>query len=203
MKRKDLIIKRIFDLSLSIVLLLLFGWLILIFMFMAWLDTKQLGIFKQQRVGKNGRLFEIYKLRSMKMMPDNRLNVTRLGHFWRRTKLDELPQLLNVLLGDMSLVGPRPDITGFADILEGDDRIILSVKPGITGPASLYFKNEEHLLAQQTDPEFYNRTVIWPKKVELNKTYIAEYSFYKDIIIILKTICTSFGTSLRAWRSNL
>ncbi|GAA3566148.1 sugar transferase [Snuella lapsa] len=170
---------------------------------MAWLDTKQLGIFKQQRVGKNGRLFEIYKLRSMKMMPDNRLNVTRLGHFWRRTKLDELPQLLNVLLGDMSLVGPRPDITGFADILEGDDRIILSVKPGITGPASLYFKNEEHLLAQQTDPEFYNRTVIWPKKVELNKTYIAEYSFYKDIIIILKTICTSFGTSLRAWRSNL
>ncbi|WP_262894892.1 sugar transferase [Snuella sedimenti] len=203
MKRKDLIIKRIFDLSLSIVLLLLFGWLILIFVFMAWLDTKQLGIFKQQRVGKNGRLFEIYKLRSMKMMPDNRLNVTRLGHFWRRTKLDELPQLLNVLLGDMSLVGPRPDIAGFVDMLEGDDRIILSVKPGITGPASLYFKNEEHLLAQQTDPEFYNRTVIWPKKVELNKTYIAEYSFYKDIIIILKTICTSFGTSLRAWRSNL
>ncbi|MBJ6368147.1 sugar transferase [Snuella sp. CAU 1569] len=196
-------IKRIFDLSLSIVLLLLFGWLILIFVFMAWLDTKQLGIFKQQRVGKNGRLFEIYKLRSMKMMPDNRLNVTRLGHFWRRTKLDELPQLLNVLLGDMSLVGPRPDIAGFVDMLEGDDRIILSVKPGITGPASLYFKNEEHLLAQQTDPEFYNRTVIWPKKVELNKTYIAEYSFYKDIIIILKTICTSFGTSLRAWRSNL
>ena len=197
MKKKDLILKRLFDLVVSAVLLLLLGWLILIFILMAWLDTSQGGIFKQQRVGKNGRLFEIYKLRSMKMMPDNRLNVTRLGHFWRRTKLDELPQLVNVLLGDMSLVGPRPDIAGFADMLEGDDRIILSVKPGITGPASIFFRNEEHILAQQIDPEDYNRTVMWPKKVELNKTYIAEYSFYKDIIIILKTICTSFGPSLR------
>ncbi len=107
-------------------------------------------------------------------------------------KWDELPQLWNVLKGDMSFVGPRPDMEGYADRLEGEDRMVLSVKPGITGYATLHFKDEEALLSTQPNPKHYNDTVLWPKKVELNKAYIAQYSLYKDIVIILKTIGLSF-----------
>jgi lipopolysaccharide/colanic/teichoic acid biosynthesis glycosyltransferase len=93
-----------------------------------------------------------------------------------------------VFLGQMSFVGPRPDVPGFADMLEGEDRIILSIPPGITGPASIYFKDEEALLAAQQNPEEYNRKVIWPKKVELNKEYIKQYSVFKDVVYIVKTV---------------
>ncbi|MBA6363257.1 sugar transferase, partial [Colwellia sp. BRX8-8] len=106
----------------------------------------------------------------------------------RKFKVDELPQLVNVLFGTMSFVGPRPDVPGYADLLEGDDRIVLTIKPGITGPASIKYKNEEELLAHQTDPKFYNDTVIWPDKVKINKEYISKYSFYTDIKFILKTV---------------
>ena len=118
----------------------------------------------------------------------NDSRITRLGKFLRKYKLDELPQLFNVLKGEMSFVGPRPDVKGFADKLEGNDSIILSVKPGITGPATLFFKNEELLLAKQQNIEEYNKTVIWPKKVELNRLYVENYSFKKDIYYIFKTI---------------
>ncbi len=114
--------------------------------------------------------------------------VTKIGRFLRKTKLDELPQLWNVLIGDMSLVGPRPDVPGYADKLKGEDRIVLTVRPGITGPASLYFKNEETLLAKQNDPKRYNDEVIWPQKVKINRNYILEYSFKKDLMYIFKTI---------------
>ena len=110
------------------------------------------------------------------------------GRLFRRLKIDELPQLINVLLGQMSLVGPRPDVPGFADKLEGDDRLVLSVRPGITGPATLHYRNEEELLADQADPEAYNRDVVWPHKVELNKRYVREYSLSGDIRYILETI---------------
>lgn len=150
----------------------------------------------QNRVGQNGKIFKVYKLRSMKNIPgytttvstDKDPRITKMGRIWRKTKIDELPQLINVFLGEMSFVGPRPDVPGFADKLTGEDRIILSVKPGITGPASIHFKNEEDILAEQNDPEEYNRNVIWPKKVELNKEYINNYSVFKDIKYIYKTV---------------
>ncbi|WP_242134068.1 sugar transferase [Aestuariivivens marinum] len=188
MKTSDRIIKRIFDISLSFFGLVTLGLFIISLAVLSYLDTKQSGIFKQKRVGHFGNKFYIYKLRTMKHLPNNNKITTAFGHFLRTMKWDELPQLWNVLKGDMSFVGPRPDIEGFADTLEGGDRIILSIKPGITGPASLYFKNEEVLLEQQPKPDEYNRKVIWPQKVRLNKAYIEQYSFSKDLKIIFKTI---------------
>lgn len=106
----------------------------------------------------------------------------------RRYKIDELPQLFNVLFGSMSFVGPRPDVPGFADKLRGEDRMILEIRPGITGPASLKYRNEEELLAKQKDPECYNKEIIWPDKVHINKIYMQEWSLKKDIEYILRTI---------------
>lgn len=151
------------------------------------IDTGHNGVFTQKRVGQHGRLFTIYKLRTYKNVK-SQPEVTKFGSFLRKSKLDELPQLLNVLIGDMSFVGPRPDVLGFADTLLGEDKIILSIKPGITGLATLYFHNEEILLNKQSNPQEYNRNIIWPKKVELNKLYISQYSFHKDLEILFKTI---------------
>lgn len=114
--------------------------------------------------------------------------ITKSGTWMRRYKIDELPQLFNVLLGSMSFVGPRPDVPGFADKLKGEDRMILEIRPGITGPASLKYRNEEELLAKQKDPERYNREIIWPDKVSINKRYMQEWSLKKDIEYILRTI---------------
>lgn len=196
MTRTDRILKRSFDLLASGFGLLVFGWLMLICALMARIDTGLSGFFAQNRVGKNAKLFKVYKLRSMRNIPGqttmvsttNDPRITKLGSFWRKSKLDELPQLCNVFVGQMSFVGPRPDVPGFLDKLEGEDRILLTIRPGITGPASIYFKNEEELLAAQQDPEKYNAEVIWPKKVALNKEYIKNYSILKDIGYIFKTI---------------
>lgn len=171
-------------------------WLILISALLAYLDTGLNGFFKQQRIGKDGQLFNVIKLRSMRPLENVTTTVTtdkdprisNFGRFLRKTKLDELPQLWNVLIGKMSFVGPRPDVPGYADQLQGEDRIILSVRPGITGPASLAFKDEEDLLAAQKNPQQYNDEVIWPKKVAINKDYIKNYSLITDIRIIWKTI---------------
>jgi lipopolysaccharide/colanic/teichoic acid biosynthesis glycosyltransferase len=114
--------------------------------------------------------------------------ITRLGRLWRKTKIDELPQLINVLKGDMSFVGPRPDVPGYADRLEGEDRIVLSVRPGITGPATLKYRNEENLLAEQENPRQYNDEVLWPDKVRLNREYVRNWSFGTDFRYIWKTI---------------
>jgi lipopolysaccharide/colanic/teichoic acid biosynthesis glycosyltransferase len=113
--------------------------------------------------------------------------ITRLGRFWRRTKIDELPQLWNVLRGEMSLVGPRPEVPGFADLLTGTEALILTVRPGITGPATLHFRDEERLLALQDDPEAYNRTVLFPAKVQMNLEYIRTYSFRRDLALLWRT----------------
>lgn len=188
--------KRLFDLTLSVVGLLLLGWLIVLAAIIARLETGISGFFLQDRVGKGGRLFKIIKIRTMRHLDGYDTHVTteddprvsRIGKFWRKTKIDELPQLWNVLTGEMSFVGPRPDIPGFADRLRGRDRILLSVRPGITGPATLKFKNEEQTLALQPDPEKYNRNVIWPEKVRLNIEYIDNYSLWNDIYIILRTV---------------
>ena len=141
-------------------------------------------LFKQTRIGKNGHPFTIYKLRSI---PKDASQPNAWGVFLRKTKWDELPQLFNLLKGEMTLVGPRPDVPGYADLLLGDDRIILTVKPGITGLASLKYRNEEQLLAQQPNPKHYNDEVIWPDKVRINKWYAAHRTLAMDFLILWYT----------------
>ena len=152
-------------------------------------------IFKQKRVGQHGRLFAMYKFRSMTVAHSGssvsvkgESRITPLGAKLRKYKLDELPELWNVLIGDMSLVGPRPDVPGYADKLEGEDRRMLLLKPGITGPASLKYRNEEELLAEQEDPQKYNDEVLFPDKVRINIEYLDNWSFWNDIKIIIYTV---------------
>jgi lipopolysaccharide/colanic/teichoic acid biosynthesis glycosyltransferase len=118
----------------------------------------------------------------------NDARITTLGGIFRKLKIDELPQLINVFLGQMSFVGPRPDVPGFADRLQDEERCILSIRPGITGPATLKYRYEEQLLAAQDDPERYNEEVIWPDKVRINLDYIRTWSLAKDIRYIWHTI---------------
>ena len=157
-------------------------------------------IFKQKRVGQYGKLFTMYKFRSMTVSHSGssvsvkgESRITPLGIQLRKYKLDELPELWNVLIGDMSFVGPRPDVPGYADKLEGDARRILLLKPGITGPASLKYRNEEELLAEQEDPQKYNDEVLFPDKVRINIEYLNNRSFWHDIKIIIYTV---FGKDL-------
>lgn len=152
-------------------------------------------IFKQQRVGQYGKLFTMYKFRSMTVAHDGssisvagESRITPLGEKLRKYKLDELPELWNVLIGNMSFVGPRPDVPGYADKLEGKERDVLKLKPGITGPASLKYRNEEELLAVQDDPKRYNDEVIFPDKVRINLEYLNTWSFWRDIKIIIYTV---------------
>lgn len=191
----QLILKRGFDLILSLSLLPFLFLPIVLLICICTIDTRQWGVFSQNRVGQHGRLFRIYKLRTLKRGPHHlghlEKSATRIGKFLRSSKLDELPQLFNVIVGNMSFVGPRPDVQGFADVLEGDDRIILRVKPGITGEATLKYKDEELVLAQQVDPESYNRTNIWVDKVQINKKYVQNWSFSLDLTLILKSIIPS------------
>jgi lipopolysaccharide/colanic/teichoic acid biosynthesis glycosyltransferase len=188
-------LKRGFDVGVAVVGLVAFGWLILLGWLAATLDTRLNGFFTQTRVGRYGKTFKVIKLRTMKVSQTVTTTVTttgdpritKLGAFWRKTKIDELPQLINVLLGHMSLVGPRPDVPGYADRLEGSDQIVLTIRPGITGPASLKYRHEEELLATQPNPERYNREVIFVDKVRLNREYVEQYSFLKDIQYIWQT----------------
>ena len=152
-------------------------------------------IFTQKRVGQAGRLFTMYKFRSMTVSHSGssvsvagESRITPLGAKLRKYKLDELPELWNVFIGDMSFVGPRPDVPGYADKLRGEDRRILELKPGITGPASLKYRNEEELLANVDNPQEYNDKVIFPDKVKLNLYYLNHYSFMKDIQMIIYTV---------------
>ena len=149
-------------------------------------------IFSQKRVGRNGELFTMYKFRSMTVAHSGssvsvagEARITPLGATLRKYKLDELPELWNVLIGDMSFVGPRPDVPGYADQLQGDERRILELRPGITGPASLKYRDEEELLAKVDNPVEYNDTVIFPDKVRINLYYLNHYSFMKDLQMIL------------------
>jgi lipopolysaccharide/colanic/teichoic acid biosynthesis glycosyltransferase len=187
-------IKRSFDVILSLIGLFLSWPIILIAWIVATIETKSNGMFSQIRIGENGKPFKIYKIKTMysskgttiTTVNDNR--ITKYGKIFRKYKIDELPQLWNVLIGDMSFVGPRPDVSGYADKLEGKDRIVLSIKPGITGPASLKYKNEEEILAKVDNPIEYNDKVIWPDKVKINKEYIKNWSLKKDLEYIKKTI---------------
>lgn len=194
-------LKRCFDLTFSLAGLVALGWLIALTCLIATVETRRFGIFSQERIGLHGRRFRLHKTRTMREIEGRTTTVTRnddpritpIGRLLRKTKLDELPQLWDVLRGEMSFVGPRPDVPGFADQLRGEDRVILSVRPGITGPATLRFRNEEELLAAQDDPDRYNRSVIYPEKVRLNREYVEQYSFFGDLYYIY---CTLAGRSV-------
>lgn len=188
-------LKRCFDIF-SAGTVLLLTWPILLIVSIAIKCTSEGSIiFRQKRVGKRGRIFNLYKFRTMYSVKDfdstvtvrGDTRITPLGTHLRRWKLDELPQFWNVLKGDMSIVGPRPDVPGYVDKLTGDDGIILTIRPGVTGPATLKYRNEEEILAQQPDPERYNDEVIFPDKVRINREYIDNYSFMGDIRYIIKT----------------
>jgi len=190
------ITKRVFDLAIAIPMLVFCFPIILTAWMIATIESRSNGLFIQQRIGKNGQLFNLYKIKTMRPIQGINTTVTtvnddrilRSGTFFRKTKIDELPQLFNVLIGTMSLVGPRPDVPGFADQLIGDDKEILLIAPGITGPASIKYKNEEEILASKQDPEAYNATIIWPDKVKINRAYIKHWSLQKDIIYLYQTI---------------
>ena len=196
MKNFDSILKRIIDLFASF-----FGLIILSpVIFFAWLiasfEVRGNGFFSQSRIGKNGKPFRLIKIKTMQTIDNFKSTVTTKddpritfsGKLFRKTKIDELPQLWNVFCGDMSLVGPRPDVKGFADQLKGDERLILTVRTGITGPASIEFKDEEEILASKSNPEKYNKEVIYPKKVQLNLDYIRNWTLLGDLKYILKTL---------------
>ncbi len=199
LSRSQQITKRIFDLIFVFIGILIFSIPMLLFIILASFSTKSFGIFSQKRVGQHGKLFTLYKIKSMRVNTEdihvttaNDMRVTRFGKFLRKSKMDELPQLYNVLIGDMSFIGPRPDVEGYADKLDGDDRIILSIKPAITGPATIKFADEEIVLAQQENPVIYNDTILWPQKIEINKEYVKNWSLTKDFGYILKTISQIF-----------
>jgi lipopolysaccharide/colanic/teichoic acid biosynthesis glycosyltransferase len=193
---RQAVAKRLLDVVVSGALLaatspvLLVGWVA------ATVETRQNGLFRQVRIGRDGTPFEVMKLRTMRAVDGvdttvttrYDVRITRSGAWMRRLKIDELPQLVNVLRGEMSLVGPRPDVPGFADRLAGPDRVILTVRPGITGPAALAYRHEEAILAEVPDPERYNREVIWPDKVRINREYVEHYRLRTDLTWLVRTL---------------
>ena len=195
LSKKQLFLKRTFDILISCIGIVFLLIPIVLLVIMASISTKSFGIFVQERVGQHGKYFLIYKIRTMKhngivdgISIKNDSRITGFGSILRKYNLDELPQLFNVLKGDMSLVGPRPDVKGYADLLTGEDRIILSVKPGITGPATLKYRNEEEILINKVDPKRYNDEVIWKDKIRINKMYVKNWIFFKDLKYIYHTI---------------
>ena len=190
------IIKRVFDFTLALTGLLLLWPLIVVCVIVARLDTGMPGLFVQSRVGQFGKLISIKKIRTMRNLPDMGSSVTVAGDYritatgakMRRLKLDELPQLWHVLVGDMSFVGPRPDVPGYADKLSGADREMLKLKPGITGPATIKYRNEEEILSYASDAKYYNDNVIYPDKVKINLDYMHNWSLIGDIKYIFMTL---------------
>lgn len=177
--------KRLFDIIISLIGLFFVSGFLIFLWIIASIDTQSNGLFIQERIGQWGRVFKIYKLKTIHPITKH---ISTIGRFFRKSKIDELPQLWNVLMGDMSLVGPRPDIPGYYDLLEGENKKILELKPGITSEASIKYQNEESLVAQQDNPLEYNDTVIFPDKVRMNLEYYYHHSLFGDLKIILKTI---------------
>ena len=194
---KSILIKHLFDKIAALCgIILLSPFMLIIFIIHKIVMTKGSFIFKQERIGQYGKKFYIYKIRTMTENDGSNIFVTTanderilpFGRWLRKTKIDEIVELINVLKGEMSFVGPRPDVPGYADLLQGSDRKILELKPGITGPASLKYINEEEILAQVENPQQYNDEVIYPDKVKINLEYYHNRTFWGDIRIIFKTI---------------
>jgi len=179
---------RILEILISFFLVLIFLILIFIIYLILLFNNDSKIIFTQVRIGQHGIPFTIYKL---KTMVDGK--VTSTGKILRKTKIDELPQLINVIKGDMSFVGPRPDVPGYYDNLKGDDKKVLELKPGLTSLAAIKYRNEETLLSQQELPLKYNDEVIFPDKVKMNLEYLEKKSFLYDLKIIFLTIKSLFN----------
>ena len=198
MSKKSIFIKYLFDKIAALLgIIILSPVMLIIFIIHKIVMPGGNFIFKQERVGQFGKIFNIYKIRTMKNNVEKNDNfvttanddrILPFGKWLRRTKLDEIVELVNVLTGDMSLVGPRPDVEGYADKLEGNDRKILELRPGITGPASLKYINEEEILAKADNPQQYNDEVIFPDKVKINLEYYDNRTFWGDVRIIINTI---------------
>jgi len=190
-------VKRVFDILLSvtgIIILLPLEILIAVFIF---IDDRGPVFFKQRRIGLNLQPFTLYKFRSMTVNKSlsngnfdagDQSRVTRIGRVLRKTKLDELPQLINVLCGDMSFVGPRPEVKKWIDVYPQQWAFVLTVKPGITDNASILFRNEEEILSRTANPEFYYKEIILPQKLGIYSEYVNNRSFIGDLEIIVKTI---------------
>lgn len=190
-----MILKRLFDIIASVFGLIVFLPVFMVISLLIKIKMPGPVFFRQNRVGRNAKLFRMVKFRTMKInhggstiSVKGESRITPLGATMRKYKLDELPEFWNILIGDMSFVGPRPDVPGYADLLEGDDRLLLTVRPGLTGPASLRFSDEEELLARQEDPIKFNDQSLFPEKVRINNSYIKNWSFWLDIKIIIYTI---------------
>lgn len=209
-----MLLKPIFDRIVSFVGLLLIWPLLLLIALLVRVKIGKPVFFVQNRIGKDGKPFKMHKFRTMEVGFDEspvsmagEERIMPFGAKLRRYKLDELPELWDVLIGKMSFVGPRPDVPGYADLLEGDDRDVLKLRPGITGPASLKYRDEEELIAdyvKQTEAQgdsrseqeialWYNDNILWPDKVRINCYYYRHYSFIKDIQMIF---CTVLGRKM-------
>ena len=192
----SLFIKHLFDkVTASLGIIVLSPCMLIIFIVHKIVMPKGKFLFKQERIGQYGKPFKIYKIRTMVRNEDDNFITTAkderilpFGRWLRKSKLDEIVELINVLKGEMSLVGPRPDVAGYADKLTGEDRKILELRPGITGPASLKYINEEELLAKVDDPKKYNDEIIYPDKVKINLEYYYNRTLWGDIRIIFNTI---------------
>lgn len=191
----DAVAKRIFDIIASFLGLLIISPVILMIYVLIKILMPGPAFFRQRRTGKDGKLFTMVKFRTMVLNDGNNTTsvrgdkrITPLGAVLRRYKLDELPELWNVLKGDMSLVGPRPDVPEFTGRLTGEEKLILSLRPGITGPATIKYSDEEELLAGVADPLQFTDEVIWPDKVKINLDYYYTRSFLKDLQIIFGTL---------------
>lgn len=191
--------KRIFDVVASGLGLLVLGPLFLILAIWIKLDSKGPVFYRQVRVGLHNKDFRIFKFRSMRVGADKGSlvtiggrdpRVTRSGYYFRKFKLDELPQLINVFIGDMSLVGPRPEVRHYVNYWTPEQMHVLDVRPGITDPASIKFRNENELMEKVADPEKYYIGVIMQEKIKLYLDYVDNHTFWGDIGLILKTFWT-------------
>lgn len=192
--------KRVIDVVAAILGLVAVGWLVVLAAIAARRDTGASGIFCQWRIGRKGRLFRMYKIRTMRVVPGMNTTVTtagdcritRMGAILRRWKIDELPQLINVLRGEMSLVGPRPEVPRYLEQIRETAPMVLQLQPGITGPASLKYRHEERLLACQPKPDEFNDCVIFPDKLRINEAYLKSYSLATDFKILWWTLFSVF-----------
>ncbi|KGN70206.1 sugar transferase [Porphyromonas sp. COT-239 OH1446] len=193
--------KRIFDIVMSLIGLLLLSPLFVIIAIWIKVDSQGPVFYKQIRVGRDNKDFQLYKFRSMRPGSDKGSlitvggrdpRVTPSGYYIRKFKLDEFPQLINVLKGDMSVVGPRPEVRRYVDLYTAEQMQVLKVRPGITDLASIKYRNENELLESAEDPEAFYREVIMPDKLKINLEYIKDQSFVKDLSIILMTLRAVF-----------
>ncbi|WP_238536273.1 sugar transferase [Chryseobacterium populi] len=177
--------KKLMDYGMTTVAVIILLPVFVLLMILTSYDTGFPGIFIQKRIGRQAKPFNIYKFRTLH--PETRQK-SAIGNWMRRTKLDELPQLFNIIKGDMSLIGPRPDIPGYYDRLEGEDRLILQLKPGLISDAGIKYSNEEEILKQQENPLKYNDEVLFPDKIKMNLDYYYHLSLKNDLHILIKTV---------------